>query len=75
MEVWDESINGPKGKFRVVGTDLFSWLHDDYRVRDCAVLATAKQLANSHVQAMTSAADYDVNGGWLFRASIDSPKA
>jgi hypothetical protein len=70
----DRSNHAPKGKYRVVGTDSFSWPHDDYWVGDCADLPHARKLANSHVQAMTPATVYDENGKLLFTAGIDELK-
>ena len=74
MAEWDGSNNAPKGKYRVVGTDEFPWPPEDYWVGDCADLTVAKQLANSHVQEMASAAVYDENGKRVFTGRIDGPE-
>lgn len=47
MSDWDRANKAPKDKFRVIGTDTFSWPHENYWVGDYADLAQAKLSAAS----------------------------
>jgi hypothetical protein len=74
MADWDGIEKAPNGLYRVIGTDTFSWPHEDYWIGGCAGLPEAEKLASSHMGAMNSAAIYDDNGKRLFLVSSTDPK-
>lgn len=74
MAQWNGSNKAPKGQYRVIGTDTFSWPHEDYWIADCATLPQAKELASSRSESMNDVAVYDENGKLLFPSRTDDPK-
>jgi hypothetical protein len=64
-----------EGQFRVIGTDTFSWPHEDYWVGDYSDLLHAKELAHSRAQGMSPLAVYDEDGKLLFISGNDDVKA
>jgi len=74
MAQWDGSNKAPKGQYRMIGTDTFSWPHEDYWIGDFASLPGAKEYASSHSESRNSVAVYDENGKLMFPARADDPK-
>jgi len=74
MAEWEGSNNAPTGRYRVIGTDTFSWPHDDYWVGDYADLLRAKELGKSNAQPMNPVAVYDEGGKRIFTAGINGPR-
>lgn len=53
----------PKGQFRVVGTDYFTWPHEDFLAGDFPTVEEARQRANKlNRQDMSGAQIYDDMG-------------